>query len=56
MDFGSLMSLAYKNDVYEHDNDVDLVVLEPDFPALLEKLRMPGVLPKVGIRGGQAGV
>ncbi|KXZ42026.1 hypothetical protein GPECTOR_220g474 [Gonium pectorale] len=46
VDFGSLMSLARENDVYEHDNDVDLVVLEPDFPALLERLRQPGVLPK----------
>ncbi|GLC42376.1 hypothetical protein PLESTB_000653500 [Pleodorina starrii] len=46
VDFGSLMSLARNNDVYEHDNDVDLVVLDPDFEELLQKLRSPGVLPK----------
>ncbi|GIL58118.1 hypothetical protein Vafri_12972, partial [Volvox africanus] len=46
VDFGSLMSLVRTNDVYEHHNDVDLVVWEPDFPALLEKLRTPGILPK----------
>mgnify|MGYP001806754811 CR=1 FL=1 len=46
LDFGTLMSLARANDVYESDNDVDLVVLNPDFGRLKEQLSRPGVLPK----------
>ncbi|KAG2502178.1 hypothetical protein HYH03_000665 [Edaphochlamys debaryana] len=46
VDFGSLMSLARNGDVYEHDNDVDLVLMQPDFPALIARLSQPGVLPK----------
>ncbi|KAG2432409.1 hypothetical protein HYH02_012980 [Chlamydomonas schloesseri] len=46
LDFGTLMSLARNNDVYEHDNDIDMVLLNPDFAEVKEQLSRPGVLPR----------
>ncbi|PNH06298.1 hypothetical protein TSOC_007360 [Tetrabaena socialis] len=46
VDFGSLRSLAAVNDIYEHDNDVDLVLWQPDWEAVQARLSQPGALPK----------
>ncbi|KAG2439600.1 hypothetical protein HXX76_004952 [Chlamydomonas incerta] len=46
LDFGTLMSLARCNDVYDGDNDIDLVLLQPDFAALKQQLSAPGALPR----------
>lgn len=39
VDFGSLLGLRREGDVILHDNDADVVLLEPDFDALLPRLR-----------------
>mmetsp|Transcript_29399 Transcript_29399/g.52561 ORF Transcript_29399/g.52561 Transcript_29399/m.52561 type:complete len:317 (-) Transcript_29399:450-1400(-) len=38
VDFGSLLGLIRNGDLILHDNDVDVVVLNPDWPSLQEKL------------------
>jgi len=39
VDFGSLLGLHRERDVILHDNDADVVLLAPDFDALLPRLR-----------------
>jgi hypothetical protein len=39
VDFGTLLGLHRERDVILHDNDADVVLLEPDFDALLPRLR-----------------
>jgi len=38
VDFGSLLGLVRSGDLILHDNDVDVVVLDPDWPQLQEQL------------------
>lgn len=38
VDFGSLLGLIRNGDLILHDNDVDVVVLDPDWPRLQEQL------------------
>jgi hypothetical protein len=39
VDFGTLLGLHRERDVILHDNDADVVLLDPDFDALLPRLR-----------------
>jgi hypothetical protein len=39
VDFGTLLGLHRERDVILHDNDADVVLLEPDFDALIPKLK-----------------
>jgi len=39
LDFGSLLGIHRDGDLILHDNDVDLAVLDPDWPALLAHLQ-----------------
>lgn len=43
LDFGCLLGIHRDGDLILHDNDIDLAVLDPDWPSLLEelKLRLP---------------
>jgi hypothetical protein len=48
LDFGSLLGVHRDGDLILHDNDVDIVVLEPDWNALVHKLR--NGLPQYTVR------
>lgn len=48
LDFGSLLGIHRDGDLILHDNDVDIAVYEPDWPALLHALR--AALPQYSAR------
>lgn len=50
LDFGSLLGIHRDSDLIPYDNDIDLVVLDPDWPSLLPQLQQrlhPKYLVKV---------
>ena len=48
LDFGSLLGIHRDDDLILHDNDIDLVVLEPNWQELHEQLQ--GRLPQYGVK------
>ena len=48
LDFGSLLGLHRDGDLILHDNDIDLAVLAPDWPAL--RAGLAAALPQYSVR------
>jgi phosphorylcholine metabolism protein LicD len=49
-DFGTLLGMYREKDIIKHDNDVDVVVLDPDWDTLLAALKQ--ALPQFRVRRG----